>query len=693
MAPGLAKTVLIAEPQPPGLGITYLPWVWGRVKTYWEHHRQAGHEVNWLDPIYVPAPPETLLLPYKDIEIDLLLLACYSWNWRLQCRLAELVKMNSPRCLVVASGPEAGHDDPRNFNDHPYFDLIAMGDVEVACSDLLASLLGSDGPNTGTAPVAHRFAGIAGLCVPTPDRSGHVMTGAPVRAGVLHSPYLAQSRHYERFRATMPAMACAALWETRPNVPCAWERSWGGAFGCNDCHVEEFESSIEPFDPARLQAEADWLARLRAGFVTIIDDGFTRHQQDPATIEMVIEANARHGFPFMLTYRIPHGESPFGLDLARRLQQSRVAAPTTVPIHGLGSASFDASLRLAREVAANRLPLNISLTLGAPGDSPERLAATLTGLMERGLHSSYQIAAYRLSRAPRGQPDLHAVERYMLPSHGAWPRKRIDPDVMARSWLVTGTDTFGTEDWIRMKIYSDFVTALHCGCLTDSIAIYLRIRHEVSYRAFYDALIEDFSIASSRVAAWQGAMRDHYTSFLRQPESLDFMAVGDLPSLVFDLEPSRWLMFNICHDIDGVFDELERFLASRFPAVSRLSSLIDYQKNIIVLPRYDKERGKMFFCDVDWIDFFDEVHRHPDARPGEPEAIAGGLVGISDVTLHDGSIEFPLDWGNGGEEVRWVHWIHRIAVGRYVRSKNNHQKLKLHRPVFHQRSTTRKFDA
>ena len=131
--PSRPLNVLISEPQ----GIVgedqferpraYLPYVWAVLKTHYEETSQLG-TCRWLSPVWNGGLGDDVLTRYGDIPIDVLGLSCYTWNWRIQCSIAEAVKAAHPLCLVVAGGPDPDYKDPEFFERHPYVDAIAVKD-------------------------------------------------------------------------------------------------------------------------------------------------------------------------------------------------------------------------------------------------------------------------------------------------------------------------------------------------------------------------------------------------------------------------------------------------------------------------------------------------------------------------------------------------------------------------------------
>lgn len=97
------KTVLISEPNAADTPAPFLAYVWSILKSHWERHGDRD-AYQWLDPIFHNDTPIDLFRPYQNSPIDVLGLSCYTWNWRIQCEIAQRVKAKNPQALVVAAG-------------------------------------------------------------------------------------------------------------------------------------------------------------------------------------------------------------------------------------------------------------------------------------------------------------------------------------------------------------------------------------------------------------------------------------------------------------------------------------------------------------------------------------------------------------------------------------------------------------
>src|SRR5262249_48223363 len=127
--------------------------------------------------------------------------------------------------------------------------------------------------------------------------------------------------------------------------------------------------------------------------------------------------------------------------------------------------------------------------------------------------------------------------------------------------------------------------------------------------------------------------RASYQAFLERPDARDRISVSDIPSFPYALEPSRWVDVQVCRNLEPFFDALRAYLLRRFPNVRNLASVIDYQREIIIVPTYDRQRGKTFSTDHDWPRYFAEASMRTGSESmGEPELVQGSVVEVSDQT-------------------------------------------------------------
>lgn len=678
------RSVLISQPQLLEMGLPYLPVMWGVLKTYWEHYGPGADNLDWLDPINRPGDPSDVLAPYQDTPIDVLGLSCYVWNWKAQCRIAREVKARFPNCLVVAGGPEPDYKDPEFFIKHPYIDMVAVKDGEITFNNILSKIAASHDLRELVHEKQHAFADVSGLFMPGPKGEDHVCTGPAVTPNdFVFSPYIEQTRSYEEFRNKLG-----------PEVIAVWETNRGCPYACSYCDWgSSTMSKIRRFDMDRIKAEVDWFGRLRVGFIMLADANFGILPRDLEIADLVNESHKKSQYPKFFSYNTAKNNPDRALAIAKKFIGSGLMSTHVLSIQHTSQEVLAATDRanistkkqyaVARQLMDDGIKVYVQLILGIPGDRMELWRACFSDLMEWGIHEHYWIYPYHLlPNAPAAERDymkkweIKTLERYALINHGARLRGPLDPMLETKVPIIFSTKTYSEEDWVEMSTYAAFIKAVHNCSATQLIAVYLRFTHDVSYKDFYDDLYDNFFIESELTAPWHRTVQRLFSDYIAGDDSLSFMKIEELPEFEYDVEPTRWIFYKICAGIDTFFDALKSHLREKYPLARALDSVIDYQKNLIILPTYDRQKGAEFSTDHDWISYFDQARRLVSYSPlSEPESAPGTLIRVDDQAWSDDGVTIDLDWGQGDESSKWALWIHCMALGRNSQCKNNFQKL------------------
>jgi anaerobic magnesium-protoporphyrin IX monomethyl ester cyclase len=65
--------------------------------------------------------------------------SCYIWNLELTLKLAEMIKTALPECMVFLGGPEAGYRAKRLLHQHPFVDMVMVGEGEETLREMLTT--------------------------------------------------------------------------------------------------------------------------------------------------------------------------------------------------------------------------------------------------------------------------------------------------------------------------------------------------------------------------------------------------------------------------------------------------------------------------------------------------------------------------------------------------------------------------
>ncbi|MCA9311368.1 MAG: B12-binding domain-containing radical SAM protein [Phycisphaerales bacterium] len=676
------RHVLICEPQLCSYGLPYLPAMWGVLKTWWEQHAEHPGMIRWNDPVYRMDPPETIARALAEQPIDVLGLSCYTWNWRLQQRIAALIRTSHPDCLIIAGGPHPDHTYPDFFTDNPFIDAVVVKDGEIPFARILERTL--------TFPTMRDFhrAGrplddIPGLCLP--GRAGALTAPPETPATFTVSHYLAQRSYYERFIAAHPA-----------GVVAAWETSRGCPFRCSYCDWGSATmSKVRRFDMQRLHDEIDWFARSGITVIFSVDSNFGMFKSDVELTDTIVRAKQEHGFPQYFVWSNAKNVPDRTVEITRKVVRAGLDTAHTLSIQHSNldvlaatdreNISVEKQIRVVRELQADHVPISAQLILGLPGDTPALWRRTFTDLMEWGIHDGYIVTPYHLlPNAPAAAPDYRArwqidtIERYIYDGPGARRNTPVDPLTEARADIIVATSTFTRPDWVRMSVESSLLRALHNGGITQAIARYLRTTHALSYADFYDDLLDRFLPRSEILLRTTATLAACFSRFLDHDDHMALLPMPGTPGDQWHVEPHRWAFATLCIDLDELLATLTAHLRQQHPGITRLPDLGRYQRQLVVRPDYDARRGLTTTIDHDWPAWF---ARQDTVIPGEPvpepRSTPGARLVIESTGWDDGTGRAPFDWPVGTHAAAWERWFHAIAVNRMSATRCNHQAVRL----------------
>ena len=671
--------VLISEPYIEGSGLPILPYLWGLLKTYWEHHGDYIEEVHWLSPVFqtrVRQEPSFYITP-----IDVLGLSCFTWNWKFQCLLAQQVKKRYPHCIVVAGGPEPDYKDPDFFKKYPYIDIVVLKDGEMTFTKILNKLVASKtSPRDGVS--LDIFYDIPGLYLPNPTGEGHVYTGIPeIPKEFPYSPYLEQHDYYEKLLAAMSKGAIAIMETTR-----------GCPYKCDFCDWgSATRSKIRKLTLERIEAEVEWFAKMKIVLIYSTDANFGILPQDIEIAQMLADVKKKTGFPKYFHYSNAKNNPPGTYEIVKVLYDANLIAnyklsiqhtsPEVLKATSRHNISTDKLMEVVNRLRTDNVPISVELILGLPADTPDLWRNCLADLMEWGLHIDYFVFPYSLlPNAPAAEKaylekwEVETVDRYI--EYGHYGKGISQAKNKNKACFIVKTKTYTREDWVDMNVYTSFIMAFHCRGLTRYIALYLRFSHQVEYKAFYEGLYQEFFMQHPLTRAWAQAIKNHYEELLVNDQAEDFMDIAQLPKFSYKSEAPHWLFIQSCFQLDELFSAIEAYCSKKYFDIANLESLVAYQQHLMVLPDYDRKYGKLFETNLDWVTYFEQLPLVPNE-----ESFAEPIIQHLTIKAFDQSYitvtgqEYFLEWGNGSEETKWEQWIQKMVFIRNVGEINNFRSL------------------
>lgn len=596
------KTVLISELNASS-AINFLPYIWGLLKTAAENEPRLANKIRWLEPLFQRNEIDKLIDLYDFSEIDVLGLSCYTWNFELQCRLAEHAKSANPKCITVAGGPHPQIKDPAFFQKNTYFDIVVTKDGEDTFNSILVEIC------NGT----NNFDEIPGLYLPNGNNRDIAYTGSPrVPRDFSTSPYIAQSEYYRNLMEKNEELRFAAIWETNRGCP----------YSCSYCDWgSSTMSKIRQFPIDRVFSEIEWLISSDIAMLLQADANFGILPRDIDIADHFVKMTDLHEFRKNFHFSPAKNNPTRSLAIAQKLIDHDVVFQPSFAVQHTNAHVLESVDRknispakqydVARELMKLGASVDLQLIMGIPGDNFDLWKECLAQLMEWGLHDDYSIFYFNLL------PNAPAADAAYRDAWGLETIQRVirDPSGDLNCHLgdgifqeiIVGSKNFSTDDWVAMNAHTAIFRAMHCGGLTRLIAIALRASFGVSFRAFYDLVVDEFVQNIYRNGEIYDFARAIYADLLKDERAIaDQVTVSDLGDDKVSLSVTHAVLVRLAMDVDRLFEGLERFLHDRFDAIGPelMSSLLHHQRNMLVLPDYDPARGKRFSLAHDWPAYF-----------------------------------------------------------------------------------------
>lgn len=428
-------------------------------------------------------PIAPLLQQFNAQSTPVCLFSSYVWNHALNLEVADKIRRRSPGALLVFGGPHVPRhrEDTLGFlTQHPFIDVVVLGEGEQACAELLEALNGNfaDRGSLKQVPgIAYRD--VSGIHFTAPRQRVRDLDQLP-------SPYL--TGEFDPWLRDFPL----AVLETNRGCP----------FGCTYCDWGSATlEKVSKFAPERVIAEIDYLTRHRSETIFIADANFGMLEQDIEIARALVAARQRHGYPrrlftnfaknggrrLMETIRVLHvgGLLPTGIIALQTTDPTVLAA---IRRDNIRTSSFEDMMTFFHR---ERIPMASDLMIGLPGQTPDSFAGDLQFCFDWKVsaHGNYTSL---MPNAPMAEADY-------LRAH------RIETD--ARN-MVIATSSFTRDDMEEMKrLYSAYQLFVRLGLFRYGL-YYLQLEQGIEAITFLRSwlarsLAEDPRLPISRAVVEQ----------------------------------------------------------------------------------------------------------------------------------------------------------------------------------------------
>jgi putative methyltransferase len=560
----------------------WLPYTWGRFREYCD--KRSKHDlstVEWLDPIYFGYWNDITEIEreYNLAEVDVVLLSMYVWNEDRNIKIAEMVKKANPNVVILAGGPHAQYKPWQDTSIYKgLIDWVTPWEGEEPLANFLHAKL-NDLPVNESEWVDPKF---PKEIEPYPRLE---------LKNVQHSPYKLYKSDFERFanRIRNEKGWLGAIFESARGCP----------YNCSFCDWGSLTATKIKIYPVHVvETDFDIFSQLKVNYIFSMDANFGMFKQDLETIRHAIKLKQNTGWPKEVQFCANKNKKEIsnqafielydhGMNAGSQISFQHTDAEVLAAIDraNIQDAKLIEELELAYK---HQIPMVGAVILGNPGDTVSKWKDNFNYLMEVGFHEDMRIHDFMLlPNAPAAHPDY--IKKY-----GIKTSKRSD----AGAYKITGeanlyyadfiesTNTFTKDDYVEMQTWTYFVMAVHQLNITRWLSMYCYQYHNISYRQFYDRLIElpEFKKAYNELykhmKEWAYQERDE--------KSIRFKGLR--------LPPDMWLKCFIAEDMSGYtkdmqliideFTDLEP-LAKEDLVKTQLLSIVSWKKSNSFTLRYN----------------------------------------------------------------------------------------------------------
>lgn len=408
--------------------------------------------------------------------------SCYIWNYEYNLKLAEEVKRVFPKVKILFGGHSVPINSTALLEKNDFIDYLIYGEGEIAFSKLLVAI-GDGSSLKKIANIAYR------------DKEKVVQTGiddtqilkqfpSPYKMGLLDS-IIEKNKDKYHFTGTL---------ETNRGCP----------FSCGYCDWGLNRVPVRKMAYENVIEDIEWMGKHGIYTCYGADSNFGMFEQDANYAKALIEAKRQYGFPkrFYVSFSKKSDERVF--NITKAFNEANMLQGATLSFQSLNEATLEAIGRknmglekfcgLMKKYNLNGIKTYSEIILGLPNESFNTFIKGLGLLMENGQHHSINIYNFELlPNSNLGQPQ--EIERYGIKTRIV-PFRRFDvlkaDEVQENSNLVMETNTLPFIDWCKAHLFGCMVRALHCGMLTDCMAMYCFEHRKIPYQDFYRKIFEHF---------------------------------------------------------------------------------------------------------------------------------------------------------------------------------------------------------
>jgi len=451
----------------------WLPYSAGAIWSYAAQFKDITDEYVLKDLIFARENIDVLLDRFDNPAVCGF--SCYLWNRNYCLAVAEKIKQKWPKCVIIFGGPEVS----ARMIKHKFIDSLILGEGEENFVDILRNVVAGKDPS---------------LFSPK-QRLPELDIPSPYTTGV-----------FDKIIADNPEVMWAITLETNRGCP----------YSCTFCDWGSLTySKVKKFDLEKIRAEIEWTRGKPISYIYLADANFGIFKDRDIEIAKMLRIATDDSQVDLISVQAAKNSSEIAFQIGEILGNKY--GGVSVAMQSMNDDTLDAIKRKNLDInnikslldlsVKYRVPTYTEMILGMPHETKESWCQGLADLLELGQHNSIEMwFTQLLENSELAQPASRFTYRIksIISKNYISLKKPVDwNDVDEETELICSTNSMPLADTVDSYMYGWMIIQLHIAGYSQIIAKYLRQAGNISYRTFYDHLMDEIKTSEVCSAEYQ----------------------------------------------------------------------------------------------------------------------------------------------------------------------------------------------
>jgi putative methyltransferase len=588
---------------------TILPTLWFSAKTYHEEYGKTADHWLWQNPFIHLRSIEEVLEDCKINPPTIFGFSLYLWNHVEADTLAQEIKKQYPKCLIIYGGPQVDikYSD-KFFQLKPWVDLVVPSDVY---GEPLLSYILDNFDNLKVQEI--------------PEVYYH-------RGGI-------------KFRSKVPFVKRSFTWPSNIfekqkdyiNIPegesfvAVYETTRGCPYGCTYCDWGGGTYTKVVRKPmATILSELEFLSKNKVEYIYIADANFGIYKDDINIINHIVDLKEKYGYPLKMSVENAKNNLDRVVQIQELLVKNQLVNYYKISIQNTNDEikknidrvdiPFNDQLNAILELKKKyNVPILIETILGLPGDNYKHTLESIDIFHQNEIESHRPAIWNLLPEAPAYAPaqrekfkiktkwfEVYSIAfRYKNSAITDEGVNTVTGRLMAEN--VISTYSYSEYEWCDM-LAVNMISGISATLGFNFLTGYLNKQHDLSSSVFYDKIYKELLVkknfTSDVLNEKLGGIVDHLYKVI-DDDSIQSIEFDVGPNFPMWLAPFVYVGFIIMLYPKEFFTDIGN-LFTKITNDEKIVDLCMYLANIIIDIDYDPVVKRTFQTNYNWYSHFND---------------------------------------------------------------------------------------